>query len=549
MKEEIIEADVLCIGGGIAGLMAAIRASEMGAKVIVAEKANTLRSGSGATGNDHFQCYIPEAHGSEIRPILDGIMNSPFVFAKSLDSVRIWVEKTFDIVKLWDSWGIPMKYQGKWEFAGHSLPGKKLTFLKYAGQDQKPILTREALKRSVDIANRVMVFDLITENGKVRGAIAADTNDDKIIIFLAKSVILCTGRCMRLYPSPTPNYLFNRGHSPATTGDGRAMAYRAGAELANMEITKRWAGPKYFIRCGKATWIGVIRDTNGEPIGPFVTKPERLYGDPITDIYSSLFEDYAKSGRTPIYMDCKGISEEDYQYMIHWFIHEGNVAMLNYFEEEGIDIRKNAIEFMTYELMTVGGIVHNEKCETSIGGLYAAGDEYFSGISTAATFGWIAGENAAAYVTQGKYSTSATNKMTEYIKSKKDLLEEISSRETGASWKEVNIALGQIMQDYAGPMRSASLLHAGLNHLRRLKQKSLATIMATNQHELMRCLEVINLLDIAELVFAAAIERKETRGGFNRSDYPFTNPLMNNKEIICKKMDGELVTEWREIKR
>ena len=56
MKEEIIKADVLCIGGGIAGLMAAIRASELGAKVVVAEKGNALYSGRGRAGNDHFWC-------------------------------------------------------------------------------------------------------------------------------------------------------------------------------------------------------------------------------------------------------------------------------------------------------------------------------------------------------------------------------------------------------------------------------------------------------------------------------------------------------------
>ena len=66
MKEEIVETDVLCIGGGPAGLMAAIRASELGAKVVVADKANTVRSGSAATGCDHFAAYIPEVHGPDI---------------------------------------------------------------------------------------------------------------------------------------------------------------------------------------------------------------------------------------------------------------------------------------------------------------------------------------------------------------------------------------------------------------------------------------------------------------------------------------------------
>ena len=58
-----IETDVLCVGGGIAGLMAAIRAAELGAKVVVAEKGNTLTSGAGGLGNDHFLCYLPDVHG------------------------------------------------------------------------------------------------------------------------------------------------------------------------------------------------------------------------------------------------------------------------------------------------------------------------------------------------------------------------------------------------------------------------------------------------------------------------------------------------------
>jgi succinate dehydrogenase/fumarate reductase flavoprotein subunit len=68
---ETIEADVLCIGGGIAGLMAAIRAAELGVKVVVAEKGNTLTSGAGGMGNDHFLCYLPEIHGQDMKPFLE----------------------------------------------------------------------------------------------------------------------------------------------------------------------------------------------------------------------------------------------------------------------------------------------------------------------------------------------------------------------------------------------------------------------------------------------------------------------------------------------
>jgi succinate dehydrogenase/fumarate reductase flavoprotein subunit len=141
MIEERVEADVLCIGGGIAGLMAAIRAAEKGRKVVVAEKANTLRSGAGATGNDHFICYIPEIHG----PDIDGHAERNIVYLeknsiRTKHYVRSYLEKTFEIAKLWNTWGIPMKPTGKWEFSGHAVPGVNIPEylpLKYAGQNQK----------------------------------------------------------------------------------------------------------------------------------------------------------------------------------------------------------------------------------------------------------------------------------------------------------------------------------------------------------------------------------------------------------------------------
>jgi succinate dehydrogenase/fumarate reductase flavoprotein subunit len=546
MKEKILEADVLCVGGGIAGLMAAIRAEELGAKVILAEKANTLRSGSGGTGCDHFRAYIPEFHGRDIEPVVEEVLHSQVGWTRSKEFVRTWMERSFEIVQLWDSWGIPMKYKGRWEFAGHAFPGRPFTTLKYSGQNQKTILTQEAQKRGVRIINRVMVFDLLRDGGVI-GALGVDTRVDGVKTFLAKSVVLSTGGCVRLYPGPTPGWMFNRADSPHTTGDGRAMAYRAGAELVNMEIPMRWAGPKYFARCGKATWVGVLRDAHDKPVGPFVKKPDRRYGDAIADAYKSLFEDYTKSGKGPVYMDCRGISDDDYQYMMYWMRHEGNTAMVHHLEKEGIDLKKNAVEFMTYEMTTRGGISYNEKAETSVKGLYAAGDEYFGGVSCAATFGWIAGENAANYSKQMAFSK--LDKVRGEIDEKGDFFKRIRHRETGVTWQEVNVTLNQILSDYVGFIRYENMLKAGYSHLRRLKEKAYGTMMAKNQHELMHCLEVLNLLDIGEIIFVAVNERKETRDKYSRLDYPFTNPVLDGKILFCKQLGNKPVAKWREIRR
>ncbi len=549
MKERRLETDVLCIGGGIAGLTAAIRAAELGSRVIVAEKSNSLYSGSGGLGNDHFMCYIPEVHGADIEPVIDEFQRGQQGGLRPRSFIRTWLDRSFELVKMWDKWGIPMRYQGRWEFAGHALPGHILMHLHYAGQDQKKVLTAQALKSGVSLMNRVMCFNLLKAKGEVCGAVGINTREDELIVISAKSVVLGTGSVMRLYPPSTPGWMFNTRLSPTCVGDGRAMAYRAGADMASMEIPLIRCGPKYFARAGKATWAGVLRDPSGKPVGPFVTKPDNKYGDPVVDVYQDIFTDYRKSGRGPVYMDCEGLSDEELDYMLFWLRHEANRSLLKHIEEEQIDIRKNPIEFHTYEneFFPRGGVLYNERAQTSLPGLYAAGDEFFGGISGAAVFGWIAGENAAAHAAKRK-GGDALDVVREQVDANRALCERLRSDRPGPPWKEANVLLQQIMWDYAGPVRSETLLKAGAAALRRLKKKAPETMTATNAHELMRSLEVINMIDNGEMLFAAALERRETRGKHNRVDYPFTNPLME-KLVVVKKSDRGPVTEWRDLSK
>jgi succinate dehydrogenase/fumarate reductase flavoprotein subunit len=538
-----IQTDVLCIGAGIAGLMAAIRAAEKGAKVILAEKGHALHSGRGRGGNDHFWCYIPEVHGPDLDLFMKECLKTPKL--KTMQSgtasrvLRAFLAKSFDIVKLWDRWGIPMRYQGRWEFAGHSFPGDVLTHLKYEGRDQKKVLIQKAREAGAEIVNRAMVVDLLKDRGRIMGAAAIDTREDALVVIEARAVVLGTGCLDRLYPPPTPAWMPSIPGNLTLTGDGRAMAYRAGADLVSPEMPKRHVGPRYFSRFGQATWVGVLRDSSGKPIGPYVTAPNRVYGDMTPEVKGVYLEEFLKTGKGPVYMDCRGISKEDYEYMMHWMWHEGNAPLLDYMKEEGIDIRKHPVEFQPYHIIPEGKIWIDEKGETTLPGLYSAGDESMGGISCAATYGWIAGENAADYAREASSPGGAAGR--EQINTIEKTIRELTTRKDGPDWKEANIALQQLMQDYAGAVRSETMLTAGSEYLQRLRKKAEESMIARNRWELTRCLETLNLLELGELVFLGASARKETRGLHVRTDFPLTDPVLDGKEIFVRKTDGRPV--------
>ncbi|MBW2063489.1 MAG: FAD-binding protein [Deltaproteobacteria bacterium] len=551
IDQEPVKVDVLVAGGGIAGLMAAISAAKKGVSVAVAEKANTRRSGCGATGNDHFMCYIPEVHGDDLEPILAEYLNSQVGGFSDLALARKFLEQSYERVKDWDGWGISMRPKGCWDFSGHAFPGRPRIWLKYAGHNQKEVLTREARRHNVRIMNHLSVAEVITSKGKAIGALAISARDEKPVVkvFQTKCIVLTTGCGSRLYPGVTPGWMFNTANCPACTGSGQAIAYRAGAKLVNMEFPNRHAGPKYFARCGKATWIGLYKDPQGGIVGPFVTKATKELGDITGDVWSSVFTDKFKSGMGPVYMDCSTTSEDDLEYMMWGLVQEGNTAMLNYMAEEGIDVRKHMVEFMQYEPFLVGrGIEINTDGETSLSGLFAAGDlvgNFRADCAGAATFGWIAGGSAAKKAKSiGEFKGAGRDHL---VEERLKLYSEFLSRKSGPSWKEANLCLQQIMNDYAGvKVRSETLLKAGMKYLKDLKEKVLTGMSVENSHTLVRGLETLDLIECGEVVFQAALERKETRGLHKRSDFPFTNPLLDNKFLTVRQEQGRLKLEWRE---
>ncbi len=557
--ETVIETDVLIIGGGIAGCLAAIRARELGVDVTLVEKGNTRRSGSAATGIDHCWAYIPPIHGPEftVEDMVEDHLKitGGFTFR---DLVHTIVSNSYQRILDLERYGVPMRDEN----GAYRLVEKihrKPSFVHFAGRDLKVKLTNEARRLAVRILNRVMVTDLIVKDGEIHGCVGVSTRQPEVFLFKAKSIVITTGNVFRLFRNPTGTP-FNTGFPPSETGDGHALAFRSGVELVNMEFTTTQTGPRNFQRCGRGSYVpGVLRNALGRPLGDEPKQDmtvnaskegatgSNFKGAIPKAVESNLaFFREMKEGLEPIYMDCTADTPAEIEY-IRWALHnEGNTIFLRYLDQEGIDLGKHPIEFTVYEpKLSAGnsGIRVNTRCETSIPGLYAAGD-VLGGVKRsvmpgALTLGYIAGEQAAERSRTRKHMVKDLAKEKEVL-ARQELIGELTGRKSGATWQEAMLALQNIMDHSCGMIRSETLLQAGLGHISRLRQRMLAEIYVKNTHDLYRTLEIFNLADIGEAMMWSALTRKESRfvpGYHFRADYPEQDDV-NWRKLLAVKRDG-----------
>lgn len=529
LEERRHDSDVLVIGGGLAGCMAGIRAAELGARTIVAEKADTVRSGCAGMGVDHCWTYIPEIHERELS-IADLVADHVAHAGGFVDPEIATFIATHSFERMLDleRFGVPIRDdQGRFRLIKkiHRVP----TFLHFAGRDMKVRLTHQMRVAGVDIVNRVMMTDLLVDDGRVTGALGVDTRTAELHLFRAKAVILATGNIYRLYPNHS-GMPFNLAFPPHETGDGHAMARRAGAELLNMEFTTFQTGPRSFHRCGRGTFVpGQVIDGRGQPVGAAQPADHVTMDRAVESEHE--FEQILRQGRGPIYIDCSEATDADVA-VIRWGLqNEGNWALLDYMDERGIDLQRDPIEFEVYPPKGgsgKAGIAINPRCETALPGLYAAGD-VIGGVTRAVapgalTLGWHAAE-VAVDATAERDPVRLGDQAQAIVAARRGLCESILSRDRGATWREGQAALQSHMDYYVGRIRSDAMLGAGLARLRRLRDESVQELCATSPHELQRCLEVLSLIDAGESIAVSARARQESRFGPEhfRADYPETD--------------------------
>jgi len=552
-----LETDVLIIGGGLAGCMAAIKASEYGVSVTIAEKANTLASGCAGSGIDHMWAYIPPVHEkmgytledlieSHTKGIANGFINGNLIHFIARETYNRMLDlEGFGLKFRYEDSKIPGNFRIVHQF--HSEPSA----FNFDGRDVKVNLTKEAKRRGVNIINRVTVVELLSSSeGHVSGALGVGTRESKLYVFKAKAVILSTGRVNRLSRSVTG--VWGNHRIPVNeTGDGRAMAFRAGIPLINMEFLSpsNFSIGNFEINLGSprntTQPAGSIVDANGEIIVPRAsfynweelekekvkTPGVSVKQEPLSPRTRQNYFQLHNQGKGPFYLDLTGGTEEEIRY-IEWSISQEGKGFffLDYLKnQEDFDFRRDKLEWLPNSREMAGtaasGLVVNNDLETGMKGLFAAGDEVggvpWSASPGAFTMGWHAGEMAAKEaMNQKAYLDIPEDK----ISALREFYQGFFKNKEGLHWREIEMAVQNIVDHYAGDVRTEKMLLRGIERLKNIKQN--VSFAAENPHELGRCLEVMSVIDNADMVLRASLERKESRlrpFGFFRADFPQEN--------------------------
>ncbi|MFX1519659.1 MAG: FAD-dependent oxidoreductase [Promethearchaeota archaeon] len=546
--EKVFETDVLIIGSGGAGLIAAIKAHDRNVKVLIVSKSK-LTSGCTAWAMGGMQAAYDPRDSQDIH-FNDTVKGSAYLSNQHL--ARTMVAEAMERVHDLESYGtIFIKEDGKFKlfpFSGCSFARAVISTDPYAGGFVKGLI-EEVKRRGIEFIENTMITTLMTKNNKVIGALGINEQTGDLLVFNAKSTILATGGAGHLYPLTTnPSIL---------TGDGYAMAYRAGAELMDMEFIQtrvciiqpsglRGQPPPSD---GLVTIGGRFYNAYGER---FMKKyyPDRVEDVTRAEMSLAAFKEIKRGAATAnggVYNDLSGVAEDDLKRF---------TKFMNACETEGIDPTWQPIEWAPGVHHFMGGIKINEKCETNLPGLFAAG-EVTGGIHGANRMGGNAltdvivfGARAGIYAAERALTGDMSKIDENQISAERDRIFKIYERKDGKAVSEARKEILTIINLYAGVARNETDLNKGIDELERIKKEVLPFLYISDDktfRKLVAALEVENLVDVGLMVAKAAAIRKESRGAHYREDYPNRDDTNWLKNVVIKYFAGEMRLETQPV--
>lgn len=529
MKAESADSDVLIIGGGIAGCIAAIRAAEAGASVILVDKARSVRrSGDSGRGLAFLTTYLdlgeewdtPDAFARWYCDIADGLVDMTAAGPLAIEPLPA-------VHRLLEESGVSLRNgDGGYDRVGRMwTPGPIV--VKFDGADIKPRLAdRAKATPGVCIAGGVHMTSVqLDQAGRAVGATGFDVRSGGFRVFRAGAVVIATGNAERVIFNSPKRDPFNTYHRPYHGATGFALAAKAGAQAANIEFLGTFLFPRGFATGAMGNLLeagGRLVNGNGDLISKLPDLPgERHFGHGIVGKAAG----EVQNGRGPVYIDCTHLSEQRLADIASYISYDAPLFK-EFLEQSGIDLARHPVEFELFNgawsaTGSPKGVVVGPDGQTRVPGLFAAGDLATPcyALAGSLTTGYVIGQTASEFA----HAADPPQLDEESIAAERQRVYAPLERRRGIAWQDFEHELQDLMTKYVGRERNDIGLRQAAEYLGSYGDAE-AEVTAANGHELMRAHEAFDLRLFDQLMTAAAMERDETRFNFLMGHYRTDRP-------------------------
>jgi succinate dehydrogenase flavoprotein subunit len=537
---EVSTHDVLLVGGGGAGLRAAIAVAEVNPRLDVAVVSKVYPMRSHTVSAEGGAAAVIKPDDSFDEHARDTISGGDWLCDQ--DAVEAFVREAPEEMLRLEHWGCPWSREPDGHIAVRPFGGMKKMRTWFAadktGFHMLHTLFQTSLKyTAITRYDEFFVTKLLVEDGRVGGVVAIELATGKVHAILAKAVILCTGGCGRVFPFTT--------NANIKTGDGMALAYRAGAPLKDMEFVQYHPTGLPFTGIliteaarAEGGWMlnkdgyRYLQDYNLGTPQPHPVLSSMELGP--RDRLSQAFVKELEKGRTidtpygpVVHLDLRHLGEKVIDTKLP-FVRE------LCFKYQGLDPVKELIPVRPVVHYMMGGVHTDSSGATPLPGLFAAGEVACVSINGAnrlgsnsltecLVFGARAGRAAAEYAAEQQEPTGhiLAQAMDEERRLEAQFLRKTGGRERIATIRE---EMQKTTEESAGIYRTGMSLLAAVESLRKLQERfqhiALDDHSQTFNTELIAALELSCMLDVAETIVQSALHRTESRGAHQRMDFP-----------------------------
>jgi len=516
--------DIIVVGSGVAGLMAAIEAKTNHNKVAVITKGNLFKSNS-AMASGGINAVLDSKNTQEINKHIKDTLRGSFDLAEKKAVTYMCKQASSIVYKLAD-YGVKFDTDEDGVISQRSFGGGSSKRTCYVADKTGSAIMQVLIKKAKSVGVTFIVNNYVMNithlNNKISGVVSLRRFDSSIVVYPAKSVVLAGGGYAGVYRGFSTN-------SQDYVGNMHAIALRSGLNLKDMEFVQ--FHPTGFL---KNCYL-VSEAARGEG-GYLVNDDGVRFVDELEtrDVVSRAISKQINEGKS-VYIDLRHLAKE--------YIEEKLPSLYkNAYMQAGIDISQELLPIKPVAHYSMGGIESNMS-KTSIKGLFVCGECSCVGVHGAnrlggnsllegAVFGELAGKKALEYSQNKEYLPIDYNIV---VKDQK-LVDRIFDSQTTKNFNAMRVSLGKIMFEKAGIDRDEEGLTKVFTYLKYLRRETSSLHCMdkgrNNNVELISILELRDALEVSESIVLAALKREESRGSHFRTDYPKTDKKLNKSILI-----------------